>query len=263
MRYTSNASGATWGVFGSSNSNRGIGICGTVIKPTGRPIVAQGASGQTANLQEWQNNAGTALSVVDKDGQFGVGKSNPEFKIHVVGIVDPTSLTFDSFGNVASNIIGRRAQGTVASPSACQTDDGLLVLNGRGYGATGFSDSSRACIRLCASQNWTDTAQGAYIRFETTPNNSTTKEERMRIDNHGDVIPPSDGAGSIGTEARRWGLIRGVVVTSGDLVFENGVKATEEGDGLAFMNKNGNKIAVLDNEGNLQVKGKITENPNL
>jgi len=28
---------------------------------------------QVANLQEWQNSAGTALTVVDKDGNVGIG----------------------------------------------------------------------------------------------------------------------------------------------------------------------------------------------
>jgi hypothetical protein len=129
----------------------------------------------------------TATTVIDPNGQLGVGTTVPGFKIHVVGVVDPTSLTFDSYGTVASNIIGRRAEGTVGSPSHCLTDDALLVLNGRGYGATGFSNASRAAIRLLAAENWSDTAQGAYIRFETTPTGSTTKAERMRIAASGNV----------------------------------------------------------------------------
>jgi hypothetical protein len=33
-----------------------------------------------------------------------------------------------------------------------------------------------------------------------------------------------DGAGSIGTASKRWGLVRGVVVQSSDLLFENGYR---------------------------------------
>ena len=121
------------------------------------------------------------------DVNLGVGTDSPGFKVHVIGVQDPTALSFDSYGTVASNIIGRRAEGTVLAPSHCLTDDALLVLNGRGYGATGFSDASRAAIRLNAAENWSDAAQGAYIRFETTPVGSTARAERMRITGSGNV----------------------------------------------------------------------------
>ena len=42
-----------------------------------------------------------------------------------------------------------------------------------------------------------------------------------------------------------------------DLVFANGIRATEDGGGLAFKNKAGKKIAVLDEEGNLYVRGQV------
>lgn len=80
----------------------------------------------------------------------------------------------------------------------------------------------------------------------------------MRIGKDGNIIPPSDGAGSIGTASRCWGLIRGVIVKSGDLAFENNFRVTEdEKAGLAFLNPKGEKIAVLDAEGNLHVGGNI------
>jgi len=54
-----------------------------------------------------------------------------------------------------------------------------------------------------------------------------------------------------------------ITITPGDLFFDNGVQATEEGDGPTFVNPQGKKIAVLHAEANLQAKGKITESPNL
>jgi hypothetical protein len=42
-----------------------------------------------------------------------------------------------------------------------------------------------------------------------------------------------------------------------DLVFANGIRATEDGGGLAFKNRAGKKIAVLDEEGNLYVRGQV------
>src|SRR5581483_3223437 len=55
------------------------------------------------------------------------------------------------------------------------------------YGATGYSASARASILGAAAQNWTDSAQGSYLAFGTTPNGSTTLAERMRIDQSGFV----------------------------------------------------------------------------
>jgi len=37
----------------------------------------KGAASQTANLQDWKNSAGTVLTVVDKDGNVGIGTTTP------------------------------------------------------------------------------------------------------------------------------------------------------------------------------------------
>ena len=81
--------------------------------------------------------------------------------------------------------LGRSSRGTIASPTALQSGDTLLFLGGQGYGATGYSSLSRAAIRFHTSEAWTDTAQGTYISFSTTPNGSTTRAERGRIENDG------------------------------------------------------------------------------
>jgi hypothetical protein len=48
--------------------------------------------------------------------------------------------------------------------------------------------------------------------------------EKMCFDNAGNIVPPSDGAGIIGTASKRCGLVRGVVVQSGHLLLENGYR---------------------------------------
>jgi hypothetical protein len=68
------------GVLGTSNA--GAGVVGVANSPSGIPFFAQGASGQTANLQEWTNNSGSALSVVDANGNFGIGTSLPSGMLH-------------------------------------------------------------------------------------------------------------------------------------------------------------------------------------
>jgi hypothetical protein len=61
------------GVHGIASS--GVGVRGEVTGTSGIPMVARGASGQTARLQEWQKNDGTVLSAVDANGNFVLGHS--------------------------------------------------------------------------------------------------------------------------------------------------------------------------------------------
>jgi hypothetical protein len=82
-----------------------------------------------------------------------------------------------------------------------------------------------------------------------------SEAEALRCQGH--AMPMYDNRYSLGDDKRRWKFIRGVTIKPGDLVFENGVKTTEESDGLAFFNPRGTKIALLDSQGNLHIKGQI------
>jgi len=47
---------------------------------------------------------------------------------------------------------------------------------------------------------------------------------------------------------------------TGDITFANSFKVTENDEaGLAFLNDGGEKIAVLDRQGNIHIKGKIIQ----
>ncbi len=80
----------------------------------------------------------------------------------------------------------------------------------------------------------------------------------MRITDTGAIVPPSDGAGSVGLDSQRWGLVRAVTITPGDLVFENGYRLTEDAhSGMLLVNDEGTTIAKFDRDGNLHIKGKL------
>ncbi len=81
-----NASGGT-GICGLAGAS-GTGVIGQALAPNCTPLIAQGISGQTANLQQWQISSGSAwniLSVVDANGNFGIGTSTPARSVHLVG----------------------------------------------------------------------------------------------------------------------------------------------------------------------------------
>jgi hypothetical protein len=109
-----------------------------------------------------------------------------ETPIHIVGKEgDQNRLLSDTFGQ-ATYFIGRRANGTGAAPSALRRGDGIFLFSAIGYGATKYADA-RAQISTWASEDWTDTAQGAHIEFSTTPKNTATIATAMRLEASGEL----------------------------------------------------------------------------
>jgi hypothetical protein len=98
------------------------------------------------------------------------------------------SVFFDRAGSAPPNMIFRRSNGTTASPTAVTTDNQLFALGGRGYGDTAFSSGGRAAMYAAAAQTWTDSAQGAYLGFTTTPLNSTTAATVLRLESTGQAF---------------------------------------------------------------------------
>lgn len=92
-----------------------------------------------------------------------------------------TSTILRAFGNTQPSYSTWTANGTFASPSATQTDNTIMAISGRGYGATGFAAGSRVIIYGRAAENWTDAAQGTYLTFFTTATGTVTPLEKMRL----------------------------------------------------------------------------------
>ena len=97
------------------------------------------------------------------------------------------------------------ARNTAASPTAVQTGDIILSVEGWGYGATGYSVAPRVMLRGYAQQNWTDANQGSYMSLWTTSDSSLIPAERMRIYCDGGVrvtgtYTTSPGAGVVAAQ---------------------------------------------------------------
>ena len=71
----------------------------------------------------------------------------------------------------------------------------------------------------------------------------------------GDAVPGMD----LGIVGARWSSVRAANVYSGDYNYENGWRTTEDSSGIAFLNSEGEKVASLDEQGNLHIKGKIIQ----
>lgn len=81
----------------------------------------------------------------------------------------------------------RRSNNTGALPSAVTSGNILGQLSASGYGATGWGSGTRARITFLADENWSDTAQGASIAFQTTPNTTVATATQLSISNAGVV----------------------------------------------------------------------------
>lgn len=86
----------------------------------------------------------------------------------------------DAFG-AAVGYTGRRANGTMASPSALALDDTINCLTAQGYGTSAYSSDNRAQFCLRASQAWTNAAHGTYADIWLTPAGSTTMAQYFKF----------------------------------------------------------------------------------
>jgi hypothetical protein len=162
------------------------------------------------------NNAGSEIAYIHKDGvgsfpslYVGAPMSSTldsdsiSDQLHLQGADSKlAALTIDSYATdpgLGSSIIGRRAQGTATSPTATKANDAVFLIGARGYQTTtnAFSTGARAAISMHAAENFTSTAQGMFLSFQTTPIGSTTMVERLRITDSGNTSISTAGKGFI------------------------------------------------------------------
>lgn len=192
-----------------------------------------------------QFGSGTSVGItLDTLNRLGIGTTTPLTKFNLVGQAgNETDLPYidrytGSNGPAVSAIITRKARGTLTAPTAIKLDDGIGGFGARGYGATGFSSGSRAYFYTYAGENWTDSVQGTYMAFGTTPIGSTTVAEKMRL----------TGAGylGIGTTTPYQTLDvrgRGVFNTTEPQVYINSPSATGNPE-IIYSNNDGNKFST-------------------
>lgn len=119
------------GVVSDAHSQylRKAGDSANIVIPnsaTIKALILKGASGQSVNLQEWQNNGGTALSYIDQNGNHGAasfvktGGTASQF-LKADGSVDSTNYTKFSVNTTAK---------TAAYNLATSDVDTMIQMNG-------------------------------------------------------------------------------------------------------------------------------------
>lgn len=125
-----------------------------------------------------------------------------------LGVADASTAFYyaDGFGAGAS-FMGRRAGGTNGNPSALANNDQIVSYQGIGYGATGYS-AGKGIFSINAEEAWSDAAQGADFRWQTTAKTTTTTNEKMRLWASGGL-----GIGSTTTDPGAGGLLANGLTT--------------------------------------------------
>ena len=186
----------TGSAFGSQNQNLVLaspdGSSGTptfrALSASDLPAGTLSGAGTAGYLPYYSATTTFANSpLYTTGGNVGINTTAPAAKFHTVD--EGLGIWYnDNYSSAAGSnpaMIGRKASGTAASPTAVQSGQVLMFVGGRGYDGSAFSTTSKASITMAANENWSSTSQGSRITFTTTANGSTTSAERMRIDNNG------------------------------------------------------------------------------
>lgn len=91
----------------------------------------------------------------------------------------------DGYGGTP-RFAGRRADGTMAAPTAVQSGETLIEIEGIGYGASGYSGvTTSPKFLIQAAENWTNAAHGSMMTWTVIANGTTTPTQAMRLQNDG------------------------------------------------------------------------------
>lgn len=225
----------------------------TLSAMSANAVVYTGASGLLSSST-------SVLSVDATNKWLGIGKATPSTSLDIVATAgSPVLVT--SYA-VAPSFIVRRAQGTEASPTATTNSTTLFAYSGRGHDGTSFVSTDRANITAFAAENWSATANGTYLSFNTTAITTTTQSEKMAILSDGRIyataIHNSSGAVTGSTnhyiasgtytptltsvanitgstaDVLQWMRVGNVVTVSGKVIFQPTTAATLTRLGVSF-----------------------------
>ena len=218
-------------------------------------------------------NGATLLATIDQNGNMALAPAGADFIVPSGG----------TFGWATYNIFLIAPSSTMISASTNFDIQGNLTLTGTVDGIDISSHAADASAHHSSTSSSLDITPATVVAsgqlkgsilnsvsgqiqyngvlFQDFYDQTTYGQIVFRRGNAGcDLLPYGDNYGQIGYASRRWSLVRAVTITSGDLVFENNFRFTEEGKtGISLYSPKNEKIAVFSQNGDIYVKGKIIE----
>lgn len=154
------------------------------------------AAGTQNRISKFVDGSGTlGDSIVTDTGFLAIdSNSNPQAAgtgtLIIQGSVNKERIELRSSGSTPGPALqGKGFGGTIDSPTPTLANSDMFIIGGSGFNGTSLVLFNAATIKIKAEQDWTATANGAFINFETTPSGSPTSArlERMRITGDGKV----------------------------------------------------------------------------
>jgi hypothetical protein len=253
------------------------------VQPLNNPIQGFGSGGgggggSTTLQQAYGNGSGGTAGVISLTSTGGVftlknvagsdglvitnNTAAPAFGQGVDLVDDGGQAVFctTAYGvNDNPAFLGRQARGTAASPTASQTGDILSQLTAHGYGATGFSSSSRGKFQVLAAEDWTDAAQGSYINIQLTQPGTTTLTTPVSVTYNGVAVSGGTATASFPafTVAQTWN--NAAVQFFGEII--NITPTASTGTSLALAVQDAG-VTTMGISGNSSYSGQIQFNTN-
>ncbi|OFZ20240.1 MAG: hypothetical protein A2X94_15305 [Bdellovibrionales bacterium GWB1_55_8] len=181
---TTDGSGAvSWGVPGSSDSTKlplAGGTMSGAIAMGGNNITGAGyvGIGTTSPGFPLEVRSSSTLPAGSASIFLSGNSNNERFELRSANA---------SVSQVGPIFQGKGADGTITTPGATAANTVLFGLGGSGYDGSQWITANRAMLRMLSAEPFSSTNQGTYITLETTAIGTTTKTERMRIGDSGNV----------------------------------------------------------------------------
>jgi len=147
------------------------------------------AGGTAQNITLTPSTSGNVILIPTGSGNVGIGTSSPGAKLDVVGGGRFTNggLEVRYMGSGTPAYAARFSGGTAASPTATPSGSTLGWFLGGGFYTGPSTWVNTAGMQVVSEEAFTATKLGTSLRFHTTPLNSTTRTEMMRISPAGNV----------------------------------------------------------------------------
>jgi len=140
----------------------------TTANPTSDPFFAASGDGQITILVPAADPQAGAVKIVGSSTGGVIPPLNTGVMLQLTGNTnDPSRLYNDAVNNFAA-FVGRRLNGTLASPTAIQAGNELIRISSTGHNGTSVPGTGSARILYQAIENYTPTAVGTNISIWTT-----------------------------------------------------------------------------------------------
>jgi hypothetical protein len=149
-------------------------------------------------------NGGTTAAKVFDSGfwLYGPASTSGNYGTIPAAILHTVSTSGNQITNdkiiadaTSAGIIGRKARGTVNTPTQTLAADNLMVMIGQGWETTtpGWTSAANGQIGIQATENFTSSAQGTRLTFNLTPTGSVTAARVLTLSTSGMIFSQNSG----------------------------------------------------------------------